>query len=140
MPMPTTDLATATASLHVLLVDDDPFTHELLGTMLRSLGVTRVSTASDGTRGVAALKSSAPDLIICDLHMPGMDGFQVMEAMAGAGYRGAVILLSGMEERVLNSAALMGRFHHLQLLGVVHKPVSREALAGLIGQARRGQG
>lgn len=139
MSTPTTDLATPTASLNVLLVDDDPFTHELLGSMLRSLGVTRVSSASDGTRGVAALKGSAPDLVVCDLHMPGMDGFQVMEAMAAEGYRGAVILLSGMEERVLNSAALMGRLHHLKLLGVVHKPVSRQALSDLLGQVRRGQ-
>ncbi len=139
MTTPTTDLSIPAASLHILLVDDDPFTHELLGGMLRTLGVTRVSSASDGERGVAALRSGAPDLVICDLHMPGMDGFQVMEAMAAAGYRGCVILLSGMEERVLHSAALMGRFHHLKLLGVVHKPVSREALAELVAQACRGR-
>ena len=49
----------------------------------------------------------------------------------------AVILLSGMDERTLNSAALMGRFHHLNVLGVVAKPVSRSALTELVSRARR---
>lgn len=133
-----TDLPTAStslASLQVLLVDDDPFTHELLGGMLRKLGVSRIATANDGAAGLAALKGAgAPDLVICDLNMPGKDGFQLMEEMAASGYAGAVVLLSGMQPRVLNSAALMARFHQLNVLEVVAKPVSRDALARLLGR------
>lgn len=126
------------AGLHVLLVDDDAFIHEMLGAMLRKLGASRISIASDGTEGIAALngKAGVPDIVICDLHMPGVDGFQVMEAMAAANFNGAVMLLSGMEQRVLNSASLMGRFHQLNLLGVVQKPVSQRALSELMAKAR----
>ena len=122
--------------LGVLLIDDDPFTHELLGSMLRQLGVTRIASAADGERGLAALRDGygQPDVIICDINMPGKDGFEVMEAMAARHFEGAVILLSGMPERVLNSAALMGRFHHLNVLGVVNKPVSKAALSGLLAK------
>ncbi|NHZ42873.1 MULTISPECIES: response regulator [Massilia] len=136
--MTATSTPTTLAALHVLLVDDDPFMLELLGSMLNKLGVTRVSQAADGERGVAALASGRgmPDVVICDIHMPGKDGFQVMEAMAAGGYKGAVVLLSGMDARTLNSAALMARFHHLNVLGVMTKPVSRAALADLLARVR----
>ncbi|RSZ60241.1 response regulator [Massilia atriviolacea] len=129
---------TTLASLHVLLVDDDPFMLELLGSMLNKMGVTRVSQATDGERGVAAMGAgrSMPDVVICDIHMPGKDGFQVMEAMAASGYKGAVVLLSGMDARTLNSATLMARFHHLNVLGVMSKPVSKAALSDLLSRAR----
>ncbi|MFP5392698.1 MAG: response regulator [Gammaproteobacteria bacterium] len=129
--------AASLAGMQVLVIDDDPFVHELLGSMLAKLGIQRVSRAADGQAGVAALAAGRqPDLVICDLHMPGKDGFQVMEDMAARGYEGAVLLLSGMEQRVLNSAALMGRFHHLHLLGVLQKPVSRQVLGELLGKVR----
>ena len=131
----------ALASLHVLLVDDDPFMHELLRAMLNQLGVSRVSVATDGERGIAALGEgkSTPDVIICDINMPGKDGFQVMESMAKRGYKGAVLLLSGMDARTLNSAALMGRFHNLNVLGVIAKPVSKSALWEMLTKARSTQ-
>lgn len=123
---------TAIGSLQVLIIDDDPFMHELVGSMLRQIGVSRVTSALDGDQGIAALAKITPDVIICDLNMPGKDGFQVMEALAAGSFAGGVVLLSGLESRVLNSAALMGRFHHLNVLGVVNKPVSKPALAGLL--------
>ena len=130
---------TATRSLNVLLVDDDPFMHELLRGMLGGLGVSRISVAADGDCGLAALAEgrSRPDLIICDLHMPGKDGFEVMETLARRGFTGSVLLLSGMDARTLNSAALMGRFHHLNVLGVLAKPVSRAALAEMLSRVPR---
>ncbi len=125
------------SALHVLLVDDDSFMLELLDTMVRKLGVSRVGQAADGQRALAAFDGGKvpPDLIICDINMPGKDGFQVMEEIGAKGYKGSVVLLSGMTSRVLNSAALMGRFHHLNVLGVLQKPVSREALGDLLSRA-----
>ncbi|MDC8756451.1 response regulator [Janthinobacterium fluminis] len=136
-----TSTPSALSALHVLLVDDDSFMLELLVTMLRKIGVSRIVQASDGQRALAAFEPgrARPDLIICDIHMPGKDGFQVMEEIGARGYRGGVVLLSGMTSRVLNSAALMGRFHHLNVLGVLQKPVSREALADLLARALASQ-
>ncbi len=123
------------ADLNVLLVDDDPFMLELLGSMLRKLGVSRIGVAADGDRGAAAIAAGRGlDLVVCDINMPGKDGFQVMEAMAAAEFRGAVILLSGMDQRTLRSASLMGRFHHLNVLGVMHKPLSKSDLVAMLAQ------
>lgn len=69
----------------ILIVDDQPANVALLEDMLHSIGYTQVFSTMDPT-AVAALHRQTPfDLILLDLQMPGMDGFQVMEALkAGA--------------------------------------------------------
>lgn len=113
------------AALNVLLVDDDPFTIDLLHTILKWSGIERVATATDGERAVLAFDRAilAPDVLICDLAMPGMDGLQVMEHIAASGFSGAVIVLSAQ-----SLAELPPRFHRLNIIGVVAKPVSRLAI------------
>jgi CheY-like chemotaxis protein len=120
--------------LHVLVADDDPFMLEVITGMLKNLGVAKVTTACDGAQGLSLIAQCAPppDLVITDLNMPGKDGFQVMEYLSDQGFPGHVALLSGMDERTRNSAALMARFHHLKLLGVFAKPLSRAALAQML--------
>jgi CheY-like chemotaxis protein len=117
-----------------LLVDDDNFMLELVGDMLRELGVKEVTTASDGTQALAALDSASPqpDVILCDLHMPGQDGFQLMAALAERGYPGGIVLISGQEARTLKSASLMGQFHELNLLATLEKPIDKKSLASAL--------
>lgn len=121
---------------HILLVDDDDFMVDLIGDMLHDLGVKRVTSASDGSRGLAALAGASPDIVICDINMPNTDGFQMMEMMAKERSGCGFILVSGLDSRFMNSAALMARFHHLNILGTLQKPVEREALATLIKKWR----
>lgn len=125
--------------LHVLLVDDDDFMLDLIGDMLRDLGVSGVTTAADGQRGIAAFQSArqVPDIVICDINMPNTDGFQMMELLAKENKKCGFILVSGLEQRYVNSATLMAKFHHLNILGALHKPVEKQALAELIGKWQR---
>lgn len=122
--------------MHVLLVDDDDFMLELIADMLRDLGVENIITAADGKKGFAAFKSAkcAPDIVICDLNMPNTDGFQLMELLSKESNGCGFILVSGLEERFVNSATLMAKFHHLNILGALHKPVEKEALAALLSK------
>lgn len=60
----------------LLLIDDDVSLHELLNEELASLGYT-IESAFSGESGFAAAKANAPDVIILDLMMPGMSGFEV---------------------------------------------------------------
>ncbi|WP_085315396.1 response regulator [Derxia lacustris] len=113
---------------HALLVDDDKFMLAVLGDMLRDLGVSDVSTAENGIAGLAACRRARPDLIVCDLGMPGSDGFQFMEQLGALGYAGGVVLASGLDDRTLNSAALMARFHRLNILATLPKPVPEAGL------------
>lgn len=120
-----------------LVVDDDKFMQTVLGDMLRDLGVLEIGRAANGSAAMETFRrmKPAPDVVLCDLHMPGTDGFQFMEQLGAQAFDGGVVLVSGMNDRVLNSATLMARFHHLNILATLSKPVDesmlREALAKL---------
>lgn len=61
---------------HVLVVDDDPLILEVLHTVL-DLEEFRVTTAIDGEAGLRSLAEDRPDVIVCDVMMPGLDGLEV---------------------------------------------------------------
>jgi len=59
----------------VLVVEDDPDSREITGLLLQHLGA-RVVTVENGDRGLAAVVLHQPDLVLVDLLMPEMDGFE----------------------------------------------------------------
>jgi diguanylate cyclase (GGDEF)-like protein/PAS domain S-box-containing protein len=65
----------------ILIVDDQPANVELLALMLRRAGYRSVTTTMDPAMVCALHELNRYDLILLDLHMPGMDGFQVMEGL-----------------------------------------------------------
>ena len=68
----------------VLLVDDDPDIRAMLAFTLDDYGFS-VREAGDGAQALAALELRAPDLMVLDLMMPGIDGFGVLAAMRERG-------------------------------------------------------
>ena len=60
----------------ILIVDDNPANIQLLGNNLRQEGVN-ISIATDGKRAIKITEKKMPDLILLDIMMPGMDGFEV---------------------------------------------------------------
>ena len=110
----------------------------VLGDLLREMGVTGIVTAANGTAGIEAYNrmKPPPELVVCDLNMPGNDGFQFMEQLGQRGYAGAILLVSGMPARTLNSAALMARFHRLNILATLVKPVDAAALRAALAAPR----
>jgi len=64
----------------VLVADDKPTGRELVRTVLENTGYT-VIEAGDGVEALRCARESHPDLIILDLHMPGLDGFGVIEEL-----------------------------------------------------------
>jgi DNA-binding response OmpR family regulator len=62
----------------IVLVEDDQFLRDLIISKLTKAGFI-VKSAIDGEAGVHLIDSENPDLIICDLLMPNMDGFAVLE-------------------------------------------------------------
>jgi CheY-like chemotaxis protein len=116
---------------NALVVDDDHFMLSFITDLLRDLGVQSVKTARNGQDGLRSYEQSPvkPDVVLCDLNMPEADGFQFMELLAERRFAGGVVLVSGMDARTLNSAALMARFHRLNILGTLTKPVRETELA-----------
>ena len=66
----------------VLVVDDDPKTRDMLRRTLQKAGCT-VAEAASGSEAIEALERAKPALILLDLMMPGMDGFEVLERLHG---------------------------------------------------------
>lgn len=65
----------------ILLIDDDEITHALVRAELAADGIEMFSE-TDGTRGIIAAKRIQPDLILLDVQMKGMDGFEVCELLS----------------------------------------------------------
>ena len=66
----------------LLIVDDDPNILEMLGLVLEDAGHT-VRVVSDGLEAIVAIEQSAPDCMVLDLMMPGLDGHGVLRTMRG---------------------------------------------------------
>ncbi len=116
------------APQRVLLLDDDRFMLDVLRDMLDGLGPFVVHAESDARRALDALPRHAPDLLICDLAMPEMDGIEFLQAAAGQGFSGRVILVSALEDGVRNAATELARALGLQVAGAFRKPVGIEQL------------
>ncbi|MBI5189161.1 MAG: response regulator [Nitrospirae bacterium] len=65
-------------SYRVMIIDDDESTHEVLGQYLRLSGYS-VMDAMNALEGLSMLEETPPDLVLLDVQMPEMDGFQAME-------------------------------------------------------------
>jgi CheY-like chemotaxis protein len=65
----------------ILLIDDNEINLELMSYLLGAFGY-EVRTACDGPAGLAAAERDPPDLILCDVVMPGMDGYTVARMLA----------------------------------------------------------
>jgi putative two-component system response regulator len=72
----------AIAELRILVVDDEPANTILLQGMLRRWGFTNVVAITDPTRVVDAFTQAVPDLLLLDIGMPGLSGFDVMGLLA----------------------------------------------------------
>src|SRR3954452_1350186 len=84
---------------HILIVDDDPLNRRLLEKSLEASGHHTVA-ADNGFAGLSAIDDDAPDLILLDIEMPGLDGIEVLERLKGDAARQhiPVIMISGVED------------------------------------------
>jgi CheY-like chemotaxis protein len=80
--------------VRVLVIDDEPFVRETLGEILRQQRHD-VVVADDGASGLARFREGAFDLVMTDLAMPGMSGWQVAQAVKAARPRVPVVLVTG---------------------------------------------
>lgn len=116
--------------MKILIVDDDPFVLKLLSHQLKDFGFSDVVSCERATDALALLESGngAFELIFCDLQMPVMDGVEFVRQLVRINYTGGLVLVSGEDERILQTAEKLSRAHRLNVLGALHKPVSVEQL------------
>ena len=69
----------------IVIVDDDPAFLTMVRLLLESEGFVVVGEALNGLEGVAAAAELQPDLVLVDVNLPDIDGFQVVERLLGEG-------------------------------------------------------
>ena len=75
-------------------------------------------------------------MIFLDLNMPGMDGVEFIRRLVDIRYTSALVLVSGEDERILDTSVRLARAHHLNVLGHVNKPVQPETIRALLEKWR----
>src|SRR5262245_11052949 len=89
-------LASTTTASRILVVDDEPGISELVATVLRYEGY-EVAVASNGREALDAVESFHPKLVVLDVMLPDLDGFEVQRRLAQAGTRAPVLFLTARD-------------------------------------------
>lgn len=128
---------TAVTCRSALIVDDDPVVLQQMTSMLATLGVTEVLTARNGREAIQALaaRNDKVEALLCDLNMPEMDGVELIREFGKTGFDGGLILMSGADEKVLNTVRKLAELQGLRVLGQLHKPVTPAQIAPLLAQS-----
>jgi two-component system cell cycle response regulator len=110
----------------ILLIEDNPDNLDLMSYLLTAYGHA-VTTAEDGESGIAAARSSRPDLIACDIHLPGVDGYGVAKALKSDASLATVPVIAvtalamvGDRERILGAG----------FDGYITKPIDPQRVVG----------
>ena len=125
--------------IRVLVVDDNADVRELITAVLEAAEAD-VATAESADRALEAVRLRRPDVLLCDLHMPGVDGFEFIhrlrswERATGSGHAIPAAAVSAY-------AALGRRLRHArdEFEAFVTKPVDPDTLVRIVLQLAHGQ-
>lgn len=122
--------------LRLLLIDDEPALARFLAEAATLSGYEPV-IAEDHRQFRDLFRSEQIDLIAIDLGMPGMDGVELIRFLAAEEARQPVMIVSGFDDRVLDTAMRLGIEMGLTMVGPVHKPARLEEVEDLLGTVRQ---
>jgi CheY-like chemotaxis protein len=127
MPNDMKTLAARLAVTKILVVDDERFMRNVIHALLVAMGADKIYEAANGTLGLDLMSTLAPDLVILDWEMPGVDGPAFMRTVRSPGKFPhpdvPIIMLTGHGERSRVAEALQ-----LGINEFLVKPVSRTSL------------
>jgi DNA-binding NarL/FixJ family response regulator len=115
----------------VLICDDHRLVREGLSRSVKAVpGVDRVDTAASGEEVLARWPMERQDLVLMDVHMPGLGGVEAVRRLVQAHPTANVVMLTGAADREAVATAISGGAR-----GFLHKDVSREELCAAVANA-----
>jgi len=115
----------------VLICDDHRLVREGLSRSVQAVpGVDRVDTAASGEEVLARWPMERQDLVLMDVHMPGLGGVEAVRRLVQAHPTANVVMLTGAADREAVAMAISGGAR-----GFLHKDVSREELCAAVANA-----
>ena len=123
-----------TSRRRLLLIDDDSMVGRFLGHAAEDCGCEAVRTATIASFQLA-FHEKRPEIVTVDLSVPGYDGIEVLRFLAGERFGGMVLIVSGLDHRILSSALRLGLSLGLNMAEPLAKPFRLEDLAQRLGQS-----
>jgi len=116
---------------HILVVDDEQYVRELVKRILEPEGYA-VTVAADGNSALAQLTEHRPDLVLLDIRMPGLDGYQVLERIREKSDVPVIMLTGALQPTAVEQSIGLGADDYIR------KPFSpRVLLARIKAKLRR---
>src|SRR5215510_14976457 len=118
-------------SLRTFVVDDEaPARRKIVRFLKAHADIEIAGEARDGKEAVMAIAKSNPDLVFLDVQMPGMDGFEVVEALTQQGNVPEIVFVTAHDQHAL-------RAFEVNALGYLLKPFDEERFASVLARARK---
>ena len=115
----------------LLLIDDEPALAEFVANAARETGFDPIVTSNDAVFR-ERFRENRPDAVALDLGMPGMDGVELLRFLADERFDQPVLIISGFDRRVLESAFRLGEAIGLKMVGPIEKPARLEELEAIL--------
>lgn len=115
----------------LLLIDDEPALAEFVANAARETGFDPIVTSNDSVFR-ERFREDRPDAVALDLGMPGMDGVELLRFLADERFDQPVLIISGFDRRVLESAFRLGEAIGLKMVGPIEKPARLEELEAIL--------
>ncbi len=120
---------TPQASLRILLAEDDPINGEVAAALLGRMGHS-VSLAADGLAAVDLFAQGEFDLVLMDLQMPGLDGFEAFERIRASGPAGSRVPVLAITASLRDAECEACR--NIGMIGPIAKPLGMKSLAAAL--------
>lgn len=130
---------TGPAFKRLAVIDDDPGVCKFVSRIARDLGF-EVATATQSEKFRRLCREFKPAVVVMDLGMPGVDGVEQLRFLVAELNGAEVILMSGFDKKVLNSARQVGEELGLSMKGVLPKPISVDELEKMLTTASHFEG
>ena len=119
----------------LLLIDDEPSLASFIASAASECGFDPFVTTEDVDFRREFL-ARRPAMVALDLGIPGTDGVEQLRFLASSEFPGPVLIISGFDRRVLDSAFRLGQTLGLSMAGPLEKPVRLAALETLLRELR----